>query len=96
VHILKDGVLVTHPADQYILPGIARRHLIMACRALGIPVEEKAFTMQELMDAEEVIVTSASCFCAVASHMDDAEIGGRAAETIDALQAVLLAEFANA
>ena len=51
VHIIKDGVFKTHPTDHYILPGIARAHLIKTCKALGIPVDETPFTVAELMDA---------------------------------------------
>lgn len=93
VHILKCGKLITHPEDCHILPGIARRHLIMACRALGIAVEERPFTIAEMMDADEVIVTSSSSFCMAAAYMDDIPVGGRAVETVQALQDYLMDEF---
>lgn len=93
VHILKDGKLLTHPTDCHILPGVARRHLILACGALGVPVEERPFTMAELMDADEVLVTSSSNFCIVASHLDDVPVGGRAPELVERLQSWLTKEF---
>lgn len=93
VHILKDGRLLTHPTDCHILPGVARRHLILACEALGVEVEERSFTMSELMDADEVIVTSSSNFCMVASHLDETEVGGRAPELVEKLQEYLMREF---
>lgn len=93
VHILKDGRLLTHPTDCHILPGVARRHLILACEALGVEVEERPFTMSELMDADEVIVTSSSNFCMVASHLDETEVGGRAPELVEKLQEYLMREF---
>lgn len=93
VHILKDGALITHPTDCHILPGVARRHLILACQALGVPVEERPFTMAELLDADEVLVTSSSNFCIVADHLDDAPVGGRAPELVERLQKWLTEEF---
>lgn len=48
--MIKDGKLVTAPTDKLILPGIARVHLLQAARDLGMPVEERAFTKEELFD----------------------------------------------
>ena len=93
VHILKDGALITHPTDCHILPGVARRHLILACQALGVPVEERPFTMAELLDADEVLVTSSSNFCIVADHLDDAPVGRRAPALVEKLQQWLTEEF---
>ena len=77
IHILKDGKFITHPADEYILPGIARAHLIEACRALNIPVEERAFTLDELFVADEVIVSSSGDLCNSAYELDGRAIGGK-------------------
>ena len=55
VHIIKDKKFITHPADEYILPGIARVHLLKACKALNIEVEERPFTVDELINADEVL-----------------------------------------
>ena len=93
VSILKDGVLITHPADNYILPGIARAHLLGAARALGIPVEERRYTMDELRDADEVLVSSTSKFCLAAKTLDGAPIGGKDRETYKRLRAYMVDEF---
>lgn len=95
VSILKDGVLKTHPNNEYILNGIAKRHLIKACRQLGIPVEETTYTVSELRQADEIIVTSSSNFCMVADAFEGAPAGGRAPELIDELQEFLMQEFRN-
>lgn len=57
VSIIKDGIFKTHPTDHYILPGITRMHIIQICKDNGIPVDETPFTMAELMDADEIIVS---------------------------------------
>ena len=49
VHIIQNGVLRTAPADELILPGIARSRLIAACKRLGIPVEERPYQLEELL-----------------------------------------------
>lgn len=78
VHILKGGTLYTAPTDELILPGIARAHLLSACRGLGIPVAEEAFSLQELFQADEVLVTSSSLLCNHACEIDQKAAGCRA------------------
>lgn len=80
IHILKDGVLRTHPTDRYILPGISRKHTLNICRKHNIPVDETPFTLTALMDADEVFVTSASKLCKIAGEIDGIPVGGRAPE----------------
>lgn len=96
VHILKDGTLRTHPADHLILGGIARIHLIRACEALGIPVREEAFTLDELFAADEVIVTSSSNLCLHADEIDKKAVGGRAPELLEKIRSYLIGEFLEA
>ncbi len=58
VSIVKDGVLITHPADNLILNGITRQTILKLARENDIPVEERVFTVAELKNADEVIVSS--------------------------------------
>ena len=41
VVILREGRLFSHPNDCYILEGVAKRHLLMAGKNIGIPVTEE-------------------------------------------------------
>ena len=93
VSIIKDGILKTAPTDNLILPGIARAHLIKMCKNFNIPVNETPFTLKELMEADEVIVTSSGQFCMTASEIDGKPVGGKAAEIVKKLQEALLNEF---
>ena len=93
VHIIKDGVFITAPTDNLILPGIARAHLIKACGKLGIPVSETPFTVAELMDADEIIISSAGSLCLAAEEIDGKKAGGRAPELLKRLQDEVLREF---
>lgn len=93
VSILKDGVLRTAPADNLILAGVARAHLIGRCRELGVPVDETPFTVREMMEADEVITSSASTFCLSAKLIDGQPVGGRAPELLRRIQDAVMAEF---
>lgn len=54
------GTLITRRLDHDILPGITRTTLLDAVRELGVPFEERAFTVEEAYAAREAFVTSAS------------------------------------
>jgi D-alanine transaminase len=96
VHIIKNGVFQTPPADNLILGGITRAHLLVMCRKLGIPTKEEPFTVAELFDADEVIVAACTSFCLSASHIDGKPVGGRAPVLLKKLQDGMLAEFYEA
>lgn len=70
ISILKNGVLKTHEDGPLVLPGISKKHMLATARKLGIPVEEKAFTVEELIDADEVIITSSTIIMKRASSVD--------------------------
>lgn len=96
VHILKDGALWTHPLDNLILPGIARKHLVEACHRLDIPVMERPFTKEQLMDADEIIVTSSSNLCLHADTIDGMPVGNKDQALYEQLRSYLLQEFYEA
>ncbi len=93
VSILKNGTFLSHPNDNLILRGIAKTHMIQACYRLGIQVLERAFTIEELMDADEVIVTSSSNFCLHADVIDGKSVGGKDPETLKKIQDAVLEEY---
>lgn len=93
VSIIKDGVFRTAPTDNLILPGIARAHIIKKCKLFNIPVDETAFTLKDLMEADEVIVTSSGQFCMAVCEIDGQPVGGKASELVKKLQDALLNEF---
>ena len=96
VHIIKDGTLITHPADNLILPGIGRAHLIAMCRAQGVSVEERPFTQDELMDADEIVISASSTYAMRVAHIDGRPVGGKAGEILSGLQAGLTEEAFSA
>jgi D-alanine transaminase len=48
-----DGVIRTHPLGNRILGGITRKYVIHVARALGYEVQERAFTLDELVPSAE-------------------------------------------
>lgn len=93
VHIIKENTLVTAPCDNLILPGIARKHIIEACKRLDIPVFERPFTLEEMMVADEVMISSAGSFCLQAESIDGIPVGNKAPLLLKKLQDELLNEF---
>ena len=93
ISILQDGVLRTAPTDELILPGITRKHLLALARENGIPTSETPFSMVELMNADEIIVTSSSALCMKVESIDSIPVGGKDPERLKLLQDAYLAKF---
>ena len=88
VHIFQNGVFVTHPADCLILPGIARAHLINYCKKNGILVDERPFTYEEMLLADEVLVSSSGSFC-----LRGKDVGGKALDAVRMMQNAMVEDF---
>ncbi|MCD8090893.1 MAG: aminotransferase class IV [Clostridiales bacterium] len=86
VLIINNGALVSPPADELILPGITRKHLMELSSELDIPVEIRPFSMVELMNADEVIICSSGTLCARVKTVDSIPVGGKDEKTLRALQ----------
>jgi D-alanine transaminase len=95
VHIIKGGTFITHPVDNLILRGIARSHLAKACDRLGIPVEEREFSLTELFDADEVMISSASTLGLSAEAIDGKPAGGKSPELLKKIQDEVMREFSE-
>jgi len=96
IHILSGGRLVTPPADNLILPGIARMNLIRICGDLGVPVDIRPFTLSELYNADEVVTSSSGEFCLRVTAIDGRNVGGRDERTLRRIQEALVADFLSA
>lgn len=93
VHCIKDGAFYTAPLDNLILPGISRRNIINACKKLGIPVREEPYSLSFLRSADEIIFSSSSNPCVVATKLDGEAVGGKAPELLKRLQDALLEDY---
>ncbi len=95
VSIIKDGVFITHPTDHFILPGITRKHVIQICKEHDIPVDETPFTMAQLMNADEVLVSSSTQLCRSAASMNGTPIGGKNPEMVKLIQDAYMEKYLN-
>jgi D-alanine transaminase len=93
VHIIQNGILRSCPTDNFILPGIARGHLSKLAFDLGIPVDMSPFTLRELFEADEVIISSSGALCVPVSHVDGKPVGGKAPEPLNRLRLAAIEEF---
>ncbi|MCI6988574.1 MAG: D-amino acid aminotransferase [Campylobacter sp.] len=60
VFIIKDGVLITKPLSNEILPGIRRKVILGFASELGLKIEERKFSMDEVYGADEVFISAAT------------------------------------
>lgn len=95
ISMLKDGVLHTAPTDELILPGITRKHLLQLCAANGVPVVEAPYSMVELMNADEIIVSSSSALLMGVESIDGIPVGGKDPRRLRLLQDAYREKFAR-
>lgn len=72
--IVKNGEVWTS-SGNYCLHGITRGNVIDLCKANGIPVSEKTFSLTETYSAEEAFVTGTFAGIAPVRSIDGREIG---------------------
>jgi len=75
-YIVKDGVVITPPLDNQLLPGITRHILLDILRHDGsIRVEERIVSMNEVRNADEVWITSSSKDIGAVVEIDGVPVG---------------------
>ncbi len=91
--IQSDGSIKTAPADNLILAGIARSHLIELCGKLGVTVHEEPYMLDELEAADEIIVISSGTPCRPVNLLDGKRVGGKAPKLLRTLQDALMKDY---
>jgi branched-subunit amino acid aminotransferase/4-amino-4-deoxychorismate lyase len=92
VFVLSGDELAT-PALGRCLPGVTREALIAVAPSIGLTVNERDVTTDELTEADEVLVSNALIEVRRASDIDGEPVGGRAPERHIQLLAALLAYY---
>ncbi|HEX5057010.1 MAG TPA: D-amino acid aminotransferase [Gammaproteobacteria bacterium] len=73
--IVKEGVIVTPPKSEYLLPGITRDLLLELAHRHGMPARERAIPETELAAADEIWITSSSKEVIPATHLNGRKVG---------------------
>lgn len=60
IFLVKNNMLYTHPESKYILSGCVRSATIRFAKQLNIPVYEEPFTVDDIIDADELFLTSST------------------------------------
>ena len=92
--LVSGGVVRTAPNGPRILPGVTRGAAIAAAREAGMTVEERAFTVEEMLAADEVFFASTTLFTyAVVEVAGRAIGGGRPGAVTERLREALYSDF---
>jgi D-alanine transaminase len=75
VWIVKDGVLIGPPRDNLILEGIRYGLMEELCKANGIAMQTRRITREEVMAADEVLLSSAAKEVLAVTSIDAQAIG---------------------
>ncbi|WP_374283974.1 aminotransferase class IV [Novosphingobium sp.] len=78
------GVLVSHPVDYGVLPGVTRICTLQIAREMGLTVEERPFTPDELFAAREAFVSAAGSLVLPVVEVDGKPIGNGGPGTLTA------------
>ncbi len=88
-YIIKNNVIITRPLSNAILPGIRRKVLMKLTKEHGIKVEERLFSLEEALDADEAFMSSATVFVLPIVEIDGHKIGtGKAGALTQKLRAL--------
>lgn len=74
--IVQRGKVLTRPTGTEVLAGVTRAVLLEIAAAEGVPVEERAFTPEEALAADEAFLTSTSSFVVPVTALDGRPAGG--------------------
>lgn len=85
--IVANGVVITREEGPHILSGVTRALVIECARELGLCVEERPFTVEELLAADELFLTGTSFGVYGVALVDDHEFAapGPITRRLDAL-----------
>lgn len=73
-----DGVLRTHPADHFVLPGVTRAVVLDLADELAIPVAEVAIAAEDVPRLQELFVTGTSTDVMPIVRLDGRPVGSGA------------------
>jgi len=94
--LTQDDVIVTRPNSNAILPGCTRKAVVALAAERQLRVEERAFTVEQALEAKEAFITSASSFVQPVVTIDGKPVGdGKVGPMATRLREIYI-EFARA
>ena len=75
-YIVRGGKIITRQLSTEILHGITRAAVLKFAREAQMEVEERPFTVEEALSADEAFITSASAFVMPVVEIDGKALGG--------------------
>ena len=73
--VTPEGRVVTRDLSNAILPGVTRRIILQAAAEGQVPVEERKFTLEEALTAQEAFLTAATLGATAVVAIDGRKIG---------------------
>ncbi|ARQ97278.1 D-amino acid aminotransferase [Campylobacter lanienae NCTC 13004] len=74
--IIKDHTLITKPLSNEILPGIRRNRLLNLAKQIGLQIQERKFSMDEVYNADECFISAATIILLPVIKADGKAING--------------------
>ena len=74
---VKNGIVITSPLSNLILPGITRKVILEICIANKMPFEERAFSARELNEMDEIIIAGTGSEITPAIQVNDTFVGNK-------------------
>ena len=93
--IISGGKVIIPPLSKYILPSVTRKYVLKICEELNLPHELRTFTVDEMMNADEVLVGSASAMFRRVSEIDGKPVGGKAEALFNTLAEAYRNKYEN-
>ena len=75
IFYVKDGVVYTNNEESSILLGITRDSIISICKNLDLPVSINSFSLNDLLNADEIFFTGTASEVTPVRSIDDTLIG---------------------
>jgi D-alanine transaminase len=75
VSIVVNGKIKTHPATNLILNGITRKVILEVSKKSGIEINEESFSVEEMLNADEVFLTGTTTEVMPVIEIDKRKIG---------------------
>ena len=92
--IIKDDHIYTPSLSNFILGGITRSTVITFCKTKNIQIKEQKIHLDDVMDAQEVFLTSATGFVIPVVEIDGRSVGnGLVGDMVKEIQRIYIEQI---